>query len=329
MLSHHYGRDGFIWFTGVVEDRNDPEKLGRVRVRIFSYHSEDKTKIPTHDLHWAYIVYPVTTPSMDGMGTTPSFLVEGSQVLGFFRDPEEFQEPIILGTIPGVASSKADTNKGFNDPAGTYPKKIFEPDTNRLGVANPEKPHEILSKKEQNRTTDVDALTGNTWSEPKSTYNARYPKNHVFESESGHIVEYDDTPKAERIHEYHKSGTFYEIDADGNKVTRIVKDNYEITAGDDYVNIKGNAQLKVNNDYDIKVGNSISIGNSDATVAIIFKRIVTILEHVTNSQNWIGNTGNPLFYLREDYDKDQLILLMDELNSLIKDYKSTNVNQGL
>ena len=35
-----------------------------------------------------------------------------------------------------------------------------------------------------------------------------YPKNHVYETESGHIKEFDDTEGAERIHEYHKSGTF-------------------------------------------------------------------------------------------------------------------------
>ena len=34
------GRDGFTWFTGVVEDRADPLKLGRVRVRQLGYHTD-------------------------------------------------------------------------------------------------------------------------------------------------------------------------------------------------------------------------------------------------------------------------------------------------
>ena len=38
--------DGFIWFTGVVEDRNDPSKIGRVRVRIVGHNTDDKLKIP-------------------------------------------------------------------------------------------------------------------------------------------------------------------------------------------------------------------------------------------------------------------------------------------
>ena len=95
------GKDGFIWFTGVVESRDDPDKLGRVRVRAVGYHTEDKDDIPTEDLPWAWVMNPTTVPSMNGMGETPPFLVEGSWVLGFFRDPPLLQEPIILGSLPG------------------------------------------------------------------------------------------------------------------------------------------------------------------------------------------------------------------------------------
>ena len=45
--------------------------------------------------------------------------------------------------------------------------------------------------------------------------------NKVFETESGHIREYDDTSGHERIHERHRTGTSYEIDKDGNKVEII------------------------------------------------------------------------------------------------------------
>lgn len=286
MHSYLYGRDGFVWFTGVVEDRNDPEKLGRVRVRIFSYHTKNKTDIPTEDLQWSHIIYPVTTPSMDGMGNTPSFLVEGSQVFGFFRDPDAFQEPMILGSIPGVASTKSKPSEGFNDPNGKYPKKINEPDTNRLAANNPQKRHQVLNSKENDLTENVSSADGTSWSEPSSTYNASYPKNHVFESESGHIVEFDDTPNSERIHEYHKSGTFYEIDAEGNKVTRVVGDNYEIVAGNDYVNIKGNANIHVNGDCNISSDGNMKFkaGNAALQPSVlgddlsdVIKEIVSIL----------------------------------------------------
>ena len=76
------GQDGFSWFVGVVEDRDDPHRLGRVRVRALGYHTEDKTKIPTDSLPWATVMMPVTTPSMNGLGETPSFLTPGSWVIG-------------------------------------------------------------------------------------------------------------------------------------------------------------------------------------------------------------------------------------------------------
>ena len=39
----------------LLKDRNDPTKLGRVRVRCVGYHTDDKIKIPTEDLPWAWV----------------------------------------------------------------------------------------------------------------------------------------------------------------------------------------------------------------------------------------------------------------------------------
>lgn len=139
--SYFMGKDGFTWFVGCVEDRNDPERLGRVRVRCLGYHTEDKTKIPTEDLPWASVMMPVTTPSMNGLGETPSFLTPGSWVIGFFTDAQTMQEPVVMGTLPGRNSVNRDKSKGFNDPTneytsdfGPYPLRLNEPDVNRLGI---------------------------------------------------------------------------------------------------------------------------------------------------------------------------------------------------
>ena len=95
----YQGKNGLVWFTGVVEDRNDPEKLGRVRVRCLGYHTSNISYIPTEDLPWAHVMHPVTDPSMQGMGNTPSFLVEGTWVVGFFMDSREKQQPMIHGQL--------------------------------------------------------------------------------------------------------------------------------------------------------------------------------------------------------------------------------------
>ena len=49
MNNYFMGQDGFTWFIGVVEDRNDPKKAGRVRVRCLGYHNADTQKIPIED----------------------------------------------------------------------------------------------------------------------------------------------------------------------------------------------------------------------------------------------------------------------------------------
>ena len=73
-------------------------------------------KIPTETLPWAEVMHPITNPSMNGMGNTPPFMVEGTWVIGFFKDAIQKQEPIIMGTLPGYNKNNVDTTKGFSDP---------------------------------------------------------------------------------------------------------------------------------------------------------------------------------------------------------------------
>ena len=109
------GTDGFVWFYGVVENRKDPLFLGRVKVRCIGFHTDDKTLIPTGDLPWADIIQPITSAAISGIGTTPTGLVEGTHVFGFFRDGRAAQEPVVLGTSGGIPENIANPDRGFND----------------------------------------------------------------------------------------------------------------------------------------------------------------------------------------------------------------------
>ena len=108
-MNNFLGRNDFTWFFGVVEDRNDPVQLGRVRVRCYGWHTDDKDQIPTRHLPWAQVVQDVTSAAVSGKGASPTGLVEGSWVIGFFADGERAQEPIIMGSLAGIPESLADT----------------------------------------------------------------------------------------------------------------------------------------------------------------------------------------------------------------------------
>ena len=525
-MKNFMGKDGFTWFVGVVEDREDPKHLGRIKVRCLGYHTEDLGKLPTSDLPWAHPMNPITSATVSGVGQSPLGCVEGSWVVGFFTDGKDAQMPCIIGTLPGVPASlpvKAEKGtdgkyigKGFQDYINAaYPREANTTDVNRLAVNFTDKvpdteakdggnqvvefvggdqntdqeslpgTTQYIARHNRNSTNDtikmaqfqadlqyqlekggfssssvkaditkaaadikknyskiyklkdkvlnakeniltgaanhidtviqktvnavsgatdigtllkdsilvnakgqlytpgnlkdiipanlnVDAiaagiqkikafdiknlsvksldsfassltskipgnlikgnviagalkyfksplktitknphlssiidtatltksigtaqidgvfeglagssgltstignlgsipadldfgLSGGAWSEPPSPYAAVYPYNHVYESESGHIREYDDTAGAERIHERHKSGSSYEIGPDGTKVTRVKHDNYEIISNDDYLHVKGTRRQTVDEGVRIKCNANSTAGNS-------------------------------------------------------------------
>lgn len=242
-MRNFIGRGNFTWFVGVVEDINDPVQLGRVRVRCFGWHDEDKGQIPTDMLPWAIPINPVTGASASGVGEMPTGLVTGSWVVGFFIDGERAQEPAILGSIASSPNTEAQPEIGFNDPTGEFPRYIREPDTNRLARGTQTKPY----------TPDSEI------GEPDDPYNPEYPYNRVMETRSGHVKEYDDTPDAERIREYHKSGTFYQVHPDGTVSTHIVRDRYTVVANDDSIHVSGDVRMVIDGNWDVDVTGEVSI----------------------------------------------------------------------
>jgi hypothetical protein len=99
------------WWTGVVEDRDDPEGLGRCRVRIFGYHTPDTNLLPTSDLPWAIPMQSITSAATSGVGSTPVGIVPGTWVVGWFLDGAEAQQPLMIGTIAGKPATNINATK--------------------------------------------------------------------------------------------------------------------------------------------------------------------------------------------------------------------------
>ena len=274
----------FHWFTGVVEDVYDPYEMGRVKVRCFGYHTENTNResgLPTQKLPWAHVMMPITSASCSGIGESATGVVPGSWVVGFFRDGEACQDPLVMGTIPSrTPRSKAEGEVGFRDPYGENPKNDNDIDNPRQSRSQYV---ETTSFKERNDSVDetkyindktkkkdgvptaipptTDTLKNvlkkddkffetQRWihKEQKEVCHPSYPLNHVKNYNCGHVVEFDETPNKERIVIQHKAGTFDQIDASGDKTTIIQGNNYQVIIEDQNVNIKGACNLTVDGD---------------------------------------------------------------------------------
>jgi hypothetical protein len=388
------GKEGFVWWQGVVEDRHDPLYLGRCKVRVLGWHSENKNDQPTVSLPWAYPVAPITSASQTGVGSTPLGPVEGTWVLGFYRDGDAGQEPLFFGTLGGIPELDAkgvnndgtvSGGQGFLDPRieggdkvghtlfpdekgsrdlsynplsdmvprepatiihdarpsptldpnivklpsdiwlegvgvrsiigptgpkaaappftvkvveqplrSTYPDTglgdprmsttrnldyLQEPTTNRLArgirgntdTSDPRVSGIVFEKMENRKAGQMDIPTadGKSWSEPKIPWQAIYPYNHVHQSESGHVIEMDDTPNWERMHWYHRTGTFTEIHPTGIKVDKIVNNYYNIILGAKYTHIEANDYTTVDGSQEnYIIGNRVDKVDGDYSVAV-------------------------------------------------------------
>lgn len=300
--SHAFSFGPFVWWFGVVEDRKDPEKLGRLKVRIFGYHSPKLDKISTEDLFWAIPIQDITSAANSGIGMSPTGAIEGTTVFGFFSDGHAANTPIILGTIVGKLNKDSQIQGGgFVDPNGKYPTyDTDEAGTNRLSRAESIEKTIVQKKKDSLETAKI--AFGGEWKELETAYAAEYPYNHVRETESGHILEFDDTEGSERIQLYHKEGSFIEIHPDSSSVTKVVKDSYSITIKDDYVLIKGNSKVNIQGDSSVLIEGNANIevkgnckheikGNYDLTVKGNFNTTVEGEHTLTAKKNQTSNTS--------------------------------------
>lgn len=255
------GLNGFVWWVGVVEDRQDPLKLGRCRVRIVGWHSDNVVDAPTSSLPWAQAMMPLNNPNT----YTPK---ESDMVVGFFLDGDNAQQPIMMGVLPGIPLNKSSVDMAFGDTREQkqieisprlpntqptrFPRNLDEPTTSRLARGESSyTPTQINWIKQK--------MAGNKYGVEKTpAYNARYPYNNAIETESGHAFEMDDTPDYERVNIMHRLGSYMEFRPEGSVQEKVVGSATKVVDSDDLMHVKGNRIVYVDGDLTYKVGGTVT-----------------------------------------------------------------------
>jgi len=228
--------DGF--YRGVVEDVIDPTESGRIRIKVYPMFES----VDTNVLPWA-IPADSTFGGSANIGNIAVPIV-GSHVFCFFENGD-FRYPVYFASAPAIENGSPDVPTLSRKDDGTVAS---------INTA---------------RSTGVSTAFGGTWDEPVSAYATTYPKNKVFRSEKGIIIEIDDTTDNVRLHVYHPSGTRMEVDDIGNMVEHIKAKKTTVIIGDENIEVKGDQNTTVGGNHGVKVGSNgkvVITGNYDITV---------------------------------------------------------------
>ena len=130
----------------------------RYKVRIIGYHDKQEESIPSDQLPWAQIMYPVTAGGGQAAAFVTTALRQGNFVFGFFLDGQDQQVPVIMGVLGNNAQTllkttigKSDTN--FGPTSGYAESSHGETDPNRKA---PDADLVINKPKSQEQKDDTD-----------------------------------------------------------------------------------------------------------------------------------------------------------------------------
>jgi len=166
---------------------------------------------------------------------------------------------------------------------GSRPRDIGQPQSNRLVRGeNIDETYVATQNAGRVRNIPIAGRDGSSaadfWSEPGSAYNAEYPFNRVIESMSGDsVIEIDDTPGAERIMVYHKSGSYVQIDVNGTTTHKATSDKYEVNERNQHVYVGGKSVVTIEGDsYVLVRGNKVEEIEGDYTQLIRGNHMISV-----------------------------------------------------
>ena len=96
----------------------------RYKVRIIGLHDQGETEIPSDQLPWAQVMYPVTGGGGQAKAGGTANLRQGNMVFGFFLDGQDQQVPVIMGVLGNNAQTTLATKIGDSRVTNTQPGRL-------------------------------------------------------------------------------------------------------------------------------------------------------------------------------------------------------------
>jgi sugar-specific transcriptional regulator TrmB len=123
IVSDSTWRDNIL--PGKFESKDQIPGWGRrYKVRIIGLHDQGETEIPSDQLPWAQLMYPVTGGGGQANAGATANLRQGMFVFGFFLDGQEQQVPVIMGVLGNNAQTSLSTTIGDGKVTNTQPGSL-------------------------------------------------------------------------------------------------------------------------------------------------------------------------------------------------------------
>lgn len=103
-----------MFYRGIVENNIDPQKFGRVQVRVFGIH-DSGSSVSVSALPWAEVAGGTDFGLVNGVGIT-SVLRIGTMVWVFFNN-DDYNFPVVMGTIKGASDVNAAATGSYSNTA--------------------------------------------------------------------------------------------------------------------------------------------------------------------------------------------------------------------
>lgn len=191
----------FLWWVGQIADDstwrdninsgNYEDKYSipgwgkRYKVRIIGLHDQGETEIPSDQLPWANIMYPVTAGGFQTNSGASSQLRQGNMVFGFFLDGQDQQVPVIMGVLGNNSQTELSQiigdNSVTNAQAGSIAKSGYASGSKSKGNAKEITPDQdkVIKQPRRRGSTSFQAKhpSGSANSTPTSANDPDAPKS--------------------------------------------------------------------------------------------------------------------------------------------------------